>query len=78
MLGPAVVQAVFCLKLLEKKTTYKRLMTWQQHLKKCAAEYQQMKLANKNAQKTKARTKAPPRVPRRVKGKKVDPERDIN
>ena len=34
--------------------------TWQQHLKKCAAEYQQMKLANKNAQKAKARTKPPP------------------
>ena len=28
-------------------------MTWQQHLKKCAAEYQQMKLANKKAQKAK-------------------------
>ena len=52
--------------------------TWQQHLKKCAAEYQQMKIANKNAQKAKARTKPPPKVPRRVRGKKVDPERDID
>ena len=53
-------------------------MTWQQHLKKCAAEYQQMKLAKKNAEKAKTRTKPAPKVPRRVRGKKVDPERDIN
>ena len=54
------------------------MTTWQQHLKKCAAEWQQMKLAKKNAEKAKARTKPPPKVPRRVRGKKVDPERDIN
>ena len=53
-------------------------MTWQQHLKKCAAEWRQMKLAKKDAEKTKTRTKPPPQVPRRVRGKKVDPERDIN
>ena len=77
MWEPAAVHRAFYLKLLKKKATYKR-MTWQQHLKKCAAEYQQMKLANKNAQKTKARTKPPPKVPHRVRGKKVDPQRDIN
>jgi len=28
-------------------------MTWQQHLKKCAKEWQEMKLAKKNAEKAK-------------------------
>ena len=53
-------------------------MTWQQHLKKCAAEYQQMKLANKNAEKAKKRTAPPPPVPKRLRGKRIDPARDIN
>jgi hypothetical protein len=78
MWGPVAAHPVSCLKLLEKKTTYKRLMTWQQHLKKCAAEWQQMKLARKNAEKAKKRKSSPPKVPRRLKGKRLDPSRDIN
>ena len=53
-------------------------MTWQQYLKKCAWEWQEMKIARKNTEKAKNRKSAPPKVPRRVRGKKVDPERDIN
>ena len=52
-------------------------MTWQQHLKKCAAEWQQMKLAKKNAEKAKAKP-GPPKVPKRIRGKQQDPTRDIN
>ena len=53
-------------------------MTWQQHLKKCAKEWQEMKLAKKNAEKAKARKDPPPKVPRRVRGKQTDPANDIN
>ena len=51
---------------------------WQQHLKKCDKEWRELKLARKNANKAKNRQSAPPKVPRRVRGKKVDPVRDMN
>ena len=53
-------------------------MTWQQHLKRCAKEWQEMKLAKKNAEKTKKQTTPPPKVPRRVRSKQTDPANDIN
>ena len=53
-------------------------MTWQKHLKEFARDWREMKLVKKNAEKAKNRKSAPPAVPRRVRGKKVDPERDIN
>ena len=48
-------------------------MTWQEHLKKCAREWQKMKRRRKAATKP-----APPVVKRRVQGKQSDPNRDIN
>jgi hypothetical protein len=54
------------------------MTTWQEHLKKCAREWQEMKRAKQNAEKTRKRTKPPEKVPRRVRGKQVDPARDIN
>ena len=42
--------------------------TWQEHLKKCAREWQEMKKAKKN----------PPKVPRRVRGKQSDAGRDLS
>ena len=51
-------------------------MTWQEHLKKCAREWQEMKKAGKNAER--AKKKAPPRVPRRVRGKQSDAARDLS
>ena len=53
-------------------------MTWQEHLKKCAREWRELKIVKKNAEKAKNRKSAPPKVPRRVRGKKVEPERDVN
>ena len=44
------------------------MTTWQEHLKKCAKEWQEMK--KKNADR--AKKTAPPRVPRRVRGKQPD------
>ena len=52
--------------------------TWQEHLRQCAKEWQEMKRAKQNAEKTKRRTKPPDKVPRRARGKQTDPARDIN
>ena len=41
-------------------------------------KWRELKLARKNAEKPKKRKSAPPKAPGRVRGKKVDPERDIN
>ena len=46
------------------------MTTWQEHLKKCAKEWQEMKKKKKNAHR--AKQTAPPRVPRRVRGKQSD------
>ena len=46
------------------------MTTWQQHLKQCAKEWQEMK--------KRAKKKAPPRVPRRVRGKQSDAARDLS
>ena len=43
--------------------------TWQEHLKKCAREWQEMK---------KAKKKVPPKVPRRIRGKQTEAARDLN
>ena len=51
------------------------MTTWQEHLKKCAKEWQEMK-KKKNADR--AKKTAPPRVPRRVRGKQSDAARDLN
>ena len=50
------------------------MTTWQEHLKKCAKEWQEMK--KKNADR--AKKTAPPRVPRRVRGKQTEAARDLN
>ena len=42
--------------------------TWQEHLKKCAKEWHEMKKAKKN----------PPKVPKRIRGKQTDANRDLN
>ena len=51
-------------------------MTWQEHLKKCAREWQEMKKARKNAEQ--AKKKKPPKVPRRIRGKQSDAGRDLS
>ena len=51
-------------------------MTSQEHLKKCAREWQDMKKARKNAER--AKKKKPPKVPRRVRGKQTDAGRDLS
>ncbi len=53
-------------------------MQWQDHLKKCARKWREWKLARQNEEKPKKRKSAPPKVPRQVRGKKVDPERNMN
>ena len=53
------------------------MTTWQEHLKKCAKEWQEMKKARENAERAKKK-KAPPRVPKRVRGKQSDAVRDVN
>ena len=52
-------------------------MTWQEHLKKCAREWQEMKKARKNAERAKKKKK-PPKVPRRIRGKQTDAGRDLS
>ena len=49
-------------------------MTWQQHLKKCAKEWREMK---KNAAAKPAKP-VPPALKRRIRGKQSDPNRDVN
>ncbi len=44
--------------------------SWQEHLKKCAREWQEMKKARKNAERSKKTV--PPKVPKRVQGKQSD------
>ena len=51
-------------------------MTWQEHLKKCAREWQEMKKARKNAEL--AKKNMPPKVPRRIRGKQTEAARDLN
>ncbi len=53
-----------------------REMTWQEHLKKCAREWQEMKKARKNAEQ--AKKKVPPKVPRRIRWKQSEAGRDLN
>ena len=50
--------------------------TWQEHLKQCAREWQEMKKAKKNAER--AKKTVPPKVPKRVRGKQADPARNTN
>ncbi len=50
------------------------MTTWQEHLKKCAKEWQEMK--KKHAHQSKQA--APPKVPRRVRGKQSDAARDLS
>ena len=50
--------------------------SWQEHLKKCAREWQEMKKARQNAEQ--AKKKVPPRVPGRVRGKQSDAARDLH
>ena len=63
---------------IAQKESEQKMTTWQEHLKKCAKEWQEMKRAKHNAAKPRRRTKPPEKVPRRVRGKQVDPARDIN
>ena len=53
------------------------MTTWQQELKACAKRYHAKKkrAAAKAAPKAKP---APPKVPRRMRGKQMDPARDID
>ena len=52
-------------------------MTWQQEIKKCAKNWHNKK---KRVATAKAKPKAPdpPKVTRRMRGKQMDPSRDIN
>ena len=50
--------------------------SWQEHLKKCAREWQEMQKARQNAEQ--AKKKVPPRVPGRVRGKQSDAARDLH
>ena len=50
--------------------------SWQEHLKKCAREWQEMKKARQNAER--AKKNKVPSIPRRVPGKQSDAARDLN
>ena len=51
-------------------------MTWQQEVKRCAKNWRNKK--KRAAAKAKPKPPEPPKVPRRVRGKQMDPARDIN
>ena len=52
-------------------------MTWQEEVKRCAKNWHNKK--KRAAAKAKAKAApAPPKVPRRVRGKQMDPARDID
>jgi len=52
-------------------------MTWQQEVKRCAKNWHNKK--KRAAAKANPKPPAePPKVPRRMRGKQVDPNRDIN
>ena len=60
----------------EPKDLGLREMTWLEHLRKCAREWQELKKARKNAEQ--AKKKRPPKVPRRIRGKQTDASRDLS
>ena len=53
--------------------------TWNDHLKKCAREWHEMKKEKaEKAQKKEAQPKPPPKVPKRIRGKQTDSQNDLN
>ena len=51
-------------------------MTWQQEVKNCAKRWHAKK--KRAAAMAAPKAPGPPKVPRRVRGKQMDPARDIN
>ena len=51
-------------------------MTWQQEVKKCAKNWHNRK--KRAVAKAKPKASEPPNVTRRMRGKQMDPARDIN
>ena len=52
------------------------MTTWQQEVKQCAKRWHAKK--KRAATKAKPAPPAPPKVPRRMRGKQMDPARDID
>lgn len=52
------------------------MTTWQEEVKRCAKNWHNKK--KRAAAKAKPKAPAPPKVPRRVRGKQMDPARDID
>ena len=62
---------------VERSRVKRKVTTWQENLKKCAREWQEMKKSRKDAERANKK-KVPPRVPKRIRGKQSDPARDLN
>ena len=59
-----------------RKSTGSENMTWQQEVKKCAKNWHNKK--KRAVAKAKPKASEPPNVTRRMRGKQMDPARDIN
>ena len=52
--------------------------TWNDHVKKCAREWHDMKNGEKAEKARKKDPPPPPKVPKRIRGKQSDSQNDLN